>query len=109
MTHNAPAAQRSMATGSCPRAASRTTEWDFDFLCPPGGVGQGLADVLGLEVGILAEDLVSRSPGGNEADDRSDGDPHAADARLSAHYGGVTSNARQSCARRQLNLPHSDN
>jgi hypothetical protein len=33
---------------------------NFDFFCPPSGVGQGLGDVLGFQVGILAENLVAR-------------------------------------------------
>jgi hypothetical protein len=41
---------------------------------PPGGVGQGLGDVLGFQVGILAENLVPRPSCGNEADDRPDRD-----------------------------------
>jgi hypothetical protein len=42
------AAQSSFATGSCPQAASRLGQRNFAFLSPPGGVGQGLGDVLGL-------------------------------------------------------------
>jgi hypothetical protein len=53
-----------LATGSCPRAASRLAQWNFDFFCPPGGVGQGLGDVLGFQVGILSENLVARSARG---------------------------------------------
>jgi hypothetical protein len=68
---------------------------NFDFLCSPRGVGQSLGDVVGFQVKILSENLVSRPSRGNEADDRSDGDAHAADARLSAHYGGVTGDAGQ--------------
>jgi hypothetical protein len=52
-------------------------------------------DVLGLEVGVLAQDLVARATCGDEPDDGSDCDPHSADARLSAHYSGVTSDADQ--------------
>src|SRR5687768_5077995 len=70
-------------------------ERNFDFLGPPRGVGEGLRDVLSLQVGILAEDLVASASCGNEADDRANGDTHAADARLSTHYGGVTSDAGQ--------------
>ena len=94
-TRDASSARPSLATGSCPREASRLAQRNFDFLCSPSSVGQGLGDVLGLKVRVLAENLVSRASGGDEPDDRSDGDPHAADARLSAHYGGVTSDARQ--------------
>ena len=43
----------------------------------------------------IAENLVARAAGGNEPDHRADRDTHAPDARLSAHYGGVTSDARQ--------------
>src|SRR4051812_38404764 len=80
----------SLATGSCPREASRLAQRNFDFLYPPGGVGQGLSDVFGLQVRILAKNLLARSPCRYKADQRADCDAHAADAWLSAHYGGVT-------------------
>jgi hypothetical protein len=84
-----------LGTGSCPREASRPAKRTFDFLCSPGGVGQGFGNVLGFQVGILAENLVACAACGDEPDDSSDRDPHPADARLPAHYDGVTSDARQ--------------
>ena len=84
----------SLATGSCPQEASRLAEWNFDFLSPPGGVGQGLGDVLGFQVRIRAENLIARPSCSDEADDRADRDAHAANTRLSTHYRGVTSDAR---------------
>jgi hypothetical protein len=41
---------------------------ELRLLCPPGGVGQGLSDVLGFQVGILAKNLVPRAPSSDEAD-----------------------------------------
>ena len=68
---------------------------NFDFLRAPRGLGKRLSDVFGFQVGILVENLVPRTSRGNEADNRADGDTHASDARLSAHYGGVTGDTRQ--------------
>src|SRR5262245_28564948 len=93
-TRDSPAGRSSLATGSCPRAASRLAQRNFAFLSSPGGVGQSLGDVLGFEIGILAQDLVPDSSRGDEADDRADGDTHAPNAWLSAHDSGVTSDAR---------------
>ena len=50
-TRERQAGRPSLATGSCPRGASRLAKWNFDFLSPPRGVGQCLSDVFGLEVG----------------------------------------------------------
>jgi hypothetical protein len=77
------------------RSSHLAAQVNFDFLGPPGGVGESLGDVLGFQVGVLAENLVARTPCGDEPDHRADRDTHAPDARLSAHYGGGTSDARQ--------------
>jgi hypothetical protein len=76
------------------RPSQMAPQANFDFLRSPRG-GQGLGDVLGFEVGILAKNFVARAASGDQPDDGSDRDPHPADARLAAHYGGVTSDARQ--------------
>jgi len=68
---------------------------NFDFFHPPGGVGEGLGDVLGLKVGVLAENLVPRAASRDETDHGANGDTHAPNARFAAHYGGVTSDAGQ--------------
>jgi hypothetical protein len=41
--------------------------WNFDFLGPPGGVGQGRGNVLSFKVRILAKNLFPRSPGCDES------------------------------------------
>ena len=76
-------------------ATSRMAQGNFDFLCSPRGVGQGLGDVLGLKVGVYAKNLFPRPPGGDEPDDSPHRHTHASDARLSAHHAGVTSDSRQ--------------
>jgi len=65
------------------------TQWNFDFFCPPGGVGQGLGDVLRFQVRIVAENFVSRTTGGYETDDGAYRHPHTADARLAPHDPGI--------------------
>ncbi len=77
------------------RAASRLAERNFDFLGPPSGVGECFGYVLGFQVGVLAEDLVARSSRSDEPDHRAYRYAHAPDTRLSAHYGGVTSDPCQ--------------
>jgi len=94
-TRGAPAARSSLATGSYLREASRLAQRNFDCLCTPSGVGQGLGNVLGFKVRILAENLIARSASGDQADNGSDRDPHAADARLSTYHARATSDTRQ--------------
>lgn len=53
-----------------------------------GCVVEGLGDVLALEVGIVAEDVVD-GEAGDEADDGGDGDAQVADAGDAAHLGGA--------------------
>ena len=48
------------------RRSFTAVQGDFDFLGAPRGVGQGLRDVLGFEVGILAENLFPRPTSGDE-------------------------------------------
>ena len=68
---------------------------NFDFLSSPSSVGQRLGDVLGLQVGVLGESRLA-SVRQQRARRRSNSDaPVPQDAGPSAHYGGVTSDARQ--------------
>jgi hypothetical protein len=76
-----------------PEVIAKVAQWNFDFLGAPGRVGQGLGDVFAFQVGVLAENLVRCAPSGNEADNRADRDAHSADTRLSAHDGGIPSDA----------------
>ena len=41
--------------GTCPRAASRLSQRNFDFFSSPRGIGQSLGDVRSLQVGIVAQ------------------------------------------------------
>ena len=84
-TRDAPAARPSLATGSCPRRCSRLAQRNFNFLCPPHGVRQGLGDVFGFQIGILAKNLVPGPSCGDEPDTWSPPSPVCPDARLFAH------------------------
>ena len=66
---------------------------NFDLLRSPRGVRQGLADVFGFEVGIVAENLVPSAAAMRPT--TSQPSRHAPNARLSAHYAGITSDAHQ--------------
>jgi hypothetical protein len=83
------------ATAKRARPSQMAPQVNLDFLRSPRGVGQGLSDVVGFQVGVLAENLVPRTFCGDEPYDSSDRDPHSAGARFAAHHGGVTSDARQ--------------
>src|SRR5206468_5235160 len=91
-----------------PPAASLLAQRDFDFLGAPGCIGQRLGDIGGLQVWIVAEDLFSAVTRRHKADNGADGDAHAADAWLSTHYAGITSDScqlRQSdCSSRQRSI-----
>jgi hypothetical protein len=87
-----PAATASGRTG---KVITRRSQTNFDVLRPPRSTGQGLGDVVGLQVRVPAENLVTRAASGNETDHGANGDTHAPNARLSTHYGGVTGDARQ--------------
>jgi hypothetical protein len=53
-TRDAPAGQPSLAKGSCPRAASRLAERNFDFLGPPPGPNKvGCGGPQPAEFGVL--------------------------------------------------------
>src|SRR5512144_1203619 len=66
------------------RPSQMALEANFDFLRSPRGVRQGLADVLGFQVGILAKNFVARAACRDQSDDGSDRNPHPANARLPA-------------------------
>lgn len=61
------------------------SQGDFVLFGPPSRVLKGSCQVLWFEVGIEAEDFNMAGAGGDESEDRSDGDPHAANARFAAH------------------------
>jgi hypothetical protein len=57
------------------------------------GVGQGLGDVVELEIWILAEDLVVSPSRGYETDHHAYGYPHATDAGFATHDARIACNA----------------
>jgi len=54
---------------------------------------QGLIDILGFQVWVSLQDLVTRSAGCEQPDDRADRDPQTAYARFPAHHGRIKRNA----------------
>jgi hypothetical protein len=52
---------------------------NFNILRSPHGIGQGLGDVLRLQVGIIAENLVPSASRGDQADHRANRYTHARD------------------------------
>jgi hypothetical protein len=48
-----------------------------------------LGDVLGFKVWVIVKDIAWGAAGSDQIDNGADSDTHAADARFSAHHGGI--------------------
>lgn len=59
------------------------------LLGSPGAIGQGLHDVLALQIRIGGQYLVHVAPGGDVTQDHADRDAHAAYAGLATHHTGL--------------------
>lgn len=77
-----------------PESAS-LSDSKFHFLATPGGVGQSSRNVLGLQIRIRLQDVLSSLPGRKQAHDGADRHTEAADARAPSHDGGVMRDSRQ--------------
>ncbi len=73
----------------------------LDFLGPPRSIGEGLANVLRLEIGIELQNLILCPTGGDEPDDGSYRYAEPTQAGLSAHDIGIPRDAIE-------HLHHSD-
>jgi len=70
-------------------------DWASGISCSsktPRGAGQRVADILLLEVRVRRQDFITRAPGCQQSDHRTDGDTKPANAGLAAHDGWVASN-----------------
>jgi hypothetical protein len=72
-------------------------EYDLAFFCTPGGVAQGLQDVLALQVRIFREQFVNASASSYLPYDHSNRYSHTANTRLAAHESGLLSDAIELC------------
>jgi hypothetical protein len=77
-------ARRSTQAGDRFMSTSSFTAGAGKLRLPPPAtrVGQGLGDVVGFKIRVLAKNLFARAAGSHEADDGSNRDTHAPDARL---------------------------
>src|SRR4029450_299698 len=66
-------------------ARNRTLRKDYLLLREPGGILDGLLDVVSLEVRIAREDVVEGRPVRDLPPDHRHGDAHTADARAAPH------------------------
>ena len=58
-----------------------------------GCIAQGRLQILWLEIGKFAEDLIRREPSGIEIENITHADPHPSDAGFAAVLGGVVGDA----------------
>ena len=65
------------------------------LLGAPGGVTQGGADILLLQIGVQPEDLREGGAGGHQTREGPHRHTHAAEARFPPHPGGIDGDALQ--------------
>src|SRR6516162_1392511 len=85
----------SAARDSCPLKASCARESNFALFGKPRGIAQRLENVFTLQIRIVRQQLLDGMASTDLSHDHPDCDTHAADARFSAHHGGIPSDAIQ--------------